>query len=105
MFELRTYTLRTAETLDQYANVHWPRHISSLGKHGITTHGIWTEHSDDSHRLIALVSYQPDADIEQVARDFMASAEFTSDMAGFDMQNFTSVDTVLLETTASSPLR
>ena len=59
MFELKTYTLRTAETLDQYANVHWPRHISSLGKHGITTHGIWTEHSDDSHRLIALVSCGP----------------------------------------------
>ena len=35
----------------------------------------------------------------------MTSAEFASDMAGFDMRNFTSVDTVRLETTASSPLR
>lgn len=105
MFQLRTYTLTSAEALDQYANVHWPRHVESLDKFGITTHGIWTEHDSTAHRLSALVSYPPGADIERVTQDYMASAEFAADMAGFDPQGFASVESVLLDATAASPLR
>lgn len=104
MFELRTYTLGTAEALEQYATVHWGRHIDSLAKFGITTHGIWTEHGDGTHRLLALVSYPPGVDPEQRTRDYMSSAEFASDMVGFDMHNFVSVESTVLEPTASSPL-
>ena len=27
MFQLRIYTLRSAEALNQYATIHWARHI------------------------------------------------------------------------------
>jgi hypothetical protein len=105
MFELRIYTLRTAEALERYADIHWPRHLDSLAKHRITTHGIWTAHDADVHRLFALVSYEEGANAEQVTVDYMSSDEFASDMAGFDMQDFTSVEAVLLDATATSPLR
>jgi hypothetical protein len=38
MYRLRTYTLRTADALEHYATVHWPRHIPSLRAFGVTTH-------------------------------------------------------------------
>jgi hypothetical protein len=40
MYQLRIYALRTAEALEHYATVHWPRHIPSLRAFGVTTHGI-----------------------------------------------------------------
>lgn len=40
MYQLRIHTLRTAEALQDYAAVHWPRHIPSLRAFGATTHGI-----------------------------------------------------------------
>ena len=53
MYQLRTYTLKTATALEDYATVHWPRHIISLRASGATTHGIWTQpmptHVDSSH--------------------------------------------------------
>jgi hypothetical protein len=52
MYQLRIYTLRTAEALEQYATVHWPRHISSLRAFGVTTHGIWTERDAATHRIL-----------------------------------------------------
>ncbi|MCQ4120000.1 hypothetical protein [Rhodococcus tibetensis] len=51
MFQLGIYTLRTAVALELYATVHWPRHIPSLRAFGVTTHGIWTQHDADVHRL------------------------------------------------------
>jgi hypothetical protein len=83
MFQLRIYTLRSAAALDRYATVHWARHIPSLAAFGVTTCGIWTQRGDGSPRLVALVSYPDGADPEALERDFMASAEFASDMDGF----------------------
>ena len=105
MFELRTYTVRTSEALEQYATIHWDRHLTSLAKFGITTHGVWTDESGDAHRLLALVSYQEGADPAQTTRDYMSSSEFAADMEGFDVQNFVSVESTILTPTASSPLR
>ena len=105
MFELRVYTVRSTDALERYANTHWPRHLSSLANYGITTHGIWTAHDGGLHRLFALVSYEAGADAAQVTAAYMSSNEFASDMAGFDMQDFVSVETVLLDPTATSPLR
>jgi len=51
MYQLRIYILRTAEALEQYATVHWPRDIPSLRAFGVTTRGIWTEHDAAVHRL------------------------------------------------------
>jgi hypothetical protein len=105
MFQLRIYTLRSAEALERYATVHWARHVPSLAAFGVTTHGIWTERGDDDHRLVALVSYPNGADPVALTRDFMASPEFAADMDGFDPDDIVAVDSMPLDATASSPLK
>jgi hypothetical protein len=105
MFQLRIYTLRTAWALDRYATIHWARHVPSMAAFGVTTHGIWTQRGGDDHRLAALISYPDGADPAALARDFMASAEFASDMEGFDPDDIVAVDSILLEPTPSSPVR
>jgi NIPSNAP len=104
MYQLRIYTLRTAEALEDYATAHWPRHIHSLRAFGVATHGIWTDHNADAHRLIALISYPEAADPAAVTAAYMASPEFKADMEGFDISNITNVEEVLLDPTAASPL-
>ena len=105
MFQLRIYTLRSAQALERYATVHWARHVPSLATFGVTTHGIWAQHGDDDHRLVALISYPDGADPAALARDFMASPEFASDMEGFDPEDIVAVDAMLVEPTSSSPIR
>jgi hypothetical protein len=73
MYQLRIYTLRTAEALKDHATAHWPRHIPSLGAFGVTTHGIWTDHDADAHRLVALISYPEGADPAAVTAAYMAA--------------------------------
>ena len=105
MFQLRIYTLRSAQALDRYATIHWARHIPSLATFGVTTHGIWTQRDDDDHRLIALISYPDGADHDALTRDFMASREFAADMEGFDPKDLVAVDSMPLDPTPSSPTR
>ena len=105
MFQLRIYTLRSAEALERYATTHWARHIPSLAAYGVTTHGIWTQRGDDDHRLVALISYPDSADPDAVTRDFMASPEFAADMDGFDPEDIVAVDAMLVEPAPSSPIR
>ena len=52
MYQMKIYTLRTAEALQQYATVHWPRHLGSMPSFGVTVHGFWTDHEAGAHRLI-----------------------------------------------------
>jgi hypothetical protein len=105
MFQLRIYTLRSPEALQQYANVHWARHLLTFAAFGITTHGAWTEHDDAMNRLIALISYPPGADPAQLTASIMASAEFAADMAGFNIDNITDVQSVALDPTTFSPIQ
>jgi hypothetical protein len=105
MFQLRIYTLRSAKALERYATVHWARHVPSLAAFGVITHGTWTQRDDEDHRLVALISYPDGADPTALTRDFMASPEFASDMDGFDPQDIVAVDSMLLDSTPSSPLR
>ena len=81
MFQLRIYTLRSAEALDRYAAVHWARHIDSLELFGVATRGIWTSRDGGENRL------------------------FAADMAGFDPHDIVDVASVLLDSTVSSPIR
>jgi hypothetical protein len=103
MLQLRIYTLRSAPALDRYVTIHWARHIPSLAKFGVTTHGVWTQRDDGDHRLVALISYPAGADPAALTRDFMASPEFASDMEGFDPEDIVAVDAMLLEPTAFQP--
>ena len=105
MFQLRIYTLCSAEALDRYSKVHWARHIGSLEAFGVATHGVWTERDGSAQRLVALVSFAAGVDPTAVTDAFMASSEFKADMEGFDPRVVVAVDTILLDATGSSPLR
>ncbi len=105
MYQLRIYTLRTIEALERYANVHWTRHIPSLRAFGVTTHGIWTHHEADAHRLLALISYPDGADAAEVTTAYMASPEFAADMDGFNASDIVNVEELLLKPAEASPLR
>ena len=105
MFQLRIYTLRSAEALDRYAAIHWARHIGSLDAFGVKTHGIWTSRGSGESRLFALVSYDNGADPVGVETEYMAGSAFAEDMAGFDPHDIVDVTSVLLDATASSPIR
>jgi NIPSNAP protein len=104
MFQLRIYTLRSPEALRQYANVHWARHLPTFAAFGVTTHGVWTERSDDTYRLVALIRYPPGADPARLTEQIMASAEFAEDMAGFDVDDIADVQSLLLEPMPFSPI-
>jgi hypothetical protein len=104
MFQLRIYTLRSPEALQRYATVHWARHLTSLTTFGVTTHGVWTERSGGTNRLIALIRYPHDVDPEQLTRDYMTSPEFAADMAGFDADEIVDVQSALLDPTSFSPI-
>ena len=103
MYQLRIYTLRTAEALQDYATVHWPQHIPSLRAFGVATHGIWTDHDADAHHLVALIAYPDGAAPGGVTAAYMASPEFAADMQGFDVSNILNVE-VLFDPTAALPL-
>lgn len=97
MFELRTYTLASDEALDQYASVHWARHVVSLSKFGIITHYVWKQVRTDKPRLIVLVEYADGADPLEIASTYMASSEFRADMDGFSMADIVHVSSALVE--------
>ena len=105
MFQLRIYSLRSAEALDRYAAIHWAHHIGSLQAFGVETRGIWTSRDGGENRLFALVSYEKRADPARVETEYMASSAFAEDMAGFDPHDIVDVTSVLLDATASSPIR
>ncbi|SCX24464.1 NIPSNAP family protein [Mycolicibacterium fluoranthenivorans] len=104
MFQLRIYRLRSPEALRRYADVHWARHLATFAVFGVTTYGVWTDHTDNANRLVALIGYQPAADPDEITRRVMASPEFAADMAGFDVTHILEVQTTLLDPTAFSPI-
>jgi hypothetical protein len=104
MFQLRIYTLRTPEVLQQYATVHWARHLSTFTSFGVTIHGVWTDQSDRANRLVALICYPAGADPEELTRHIMASPEFAADMAGFDIDEIVDVQSTLLDPASFSPI-
>jgi hypothetical protein len=105
MLELRIYTLRSREALQQYATVHWARHVDTFTSFGVTIHGVWTERSGGANRLVALIRYPAGADPERLTRDVMGSKGFAADMAGFDVDEIADVQSVSLDPTSFSPIR
>ena len=104
MFQLRIYSLRSPEALEQYATVHWARHLQTFTAFGVTTVGVWTARTDSAYRLVALIDYPPDADPEELTQHIMTSPEFAADMAGFDVNDIVDVQTTLLDPTSFSPI-
>lgn len=104
MFQLRIYTVSSPEALRRYSRVHWARHVVTFAEHGVTTHGVWTEPTGGLNRLVALISYPPGADPDEVTRTIMAGPGFAADMAEFDVGDIVGVQTVLLEPASFSPI-
>ncbi|MFY1669951.1 hypothetical protein ACN27G_08315 [Plantactinospora sp. WMMB334] len=107
MYQIRIYTLRTTEALQQYATVHWPRHLTSMPSFGVTVHGFWTDHQAHQAgalRLIALLSFRKGTDPAEVTTAYLASPELAADMHGFDVSDIVSVEELLLDPVAGSPL-
>ena len=99
MYQLRIYTLRSPDALQQYATVHWARHLATFETFGVTTHGVWTERRGGANRLVALVRFPSGEDPEQLTRYIMASPAFAADMAGFDVDDILDVQSIPLDPT------
>lgn len=92
-YQFRVYTLRSSEGLTTYLNV-WDKHIPSLARHRIKVHRIWTK--AETPQLAALVSFAEGDDPEEREQAYMTSADFRSDMVGFDMSQIVSVESTRL---------
>ncbi|MEV5843530.1 NIPSNAP family protein [Streptomyces sp. NPDC051985] len=103
MYQLRVYTLRTPEGLAAYKAI-WSKHIPSLAKHRITTHGVWTVARSALPQLYALVSYAEGDEPRERDEAYMSSADFQADMEGFDFNEMVGIVETLLSPTAESPL-
>ncbi|WP_305784098.1 NIPSNAP family protein [Symbioplanes lichenis] len=104
MYQLRIYTLRTAEALQRYATVHWPRHLTSMPAFGVTVQGFWTEHQGGAPRLFALLSFREGTGPAEFTAAYLPSPELAADMDGFDVGDILGVEEVLLDPVAGSPL-
>lgn len=102
-YQLRVYTLASPSSAEIYRRI-WEKHIISLERLGIRTHGVFCA-TDDRSKVIALVSYPEGADPRQLDERYMASDAFRSDMAGFDFHQIVSVEATLLTPETFSPLR
>ena len=103
-FELRVYTLRSSETLDFYRKVIYPRHLESFPRFGIEAHGFWTVAEDVAPRLFVLASYASGDEPGEVARRYLQSVDFKSDIRDFDVSEMVSVESTFLIPSTSSPL-
>lgn len=102
-YEIRTYTLKSAEIAKEYST-HWEPHISSLAKFNITTHAVFRSLTNPK-QVIALLQYRDGDDPKAIAGQYMQSQEFKKDMEGFDMSSFESVVSNTLEALSFSPLK
>ncbi|WP_228003160.1 NIPSNAP family protein [Nocardia australiensis] len=103
IYQLRVYTLSTADTLEKYRDIHYPRHLTSFPKFGIGLHGLWTD-SADVPRLYALLSFPADADPAVITEQYLASPELRADMEGFDTAAIIEVTATQLTPAPGSPL-
>ena len=102
--EFRASTLSSAEALDSYRTVNYPRHMASCAHHDIGFHGLWTVQCG-SPVLYALASYAEGEDPVAVTQLFMNSADVRADIDGFDTSAIVNVTTTLLKPSEGSPLR
>lgn len=103
IYQLRTYTLSTADALERYRDIHYPRHLMNFPKYGIGLHGLWTD-SSDAPRLYALLSFPADADPADITERYLAGPELRSDMEGFDTTAIIEVTATHLTPAPGSPL-
>ncbi len=101
-YQLRTYHLRTEEAAVAYLP-HWIQHIKSLKLFGVEAHAFFSAPSSPRD-VIALISFDEQADPEGVTQEYMQSDAFKRDMTGFDVAQIEGVETLLLSPGVGSPL-
>jgi len=104
-YELRTYTLRTQDALDFYAETVFSRHLNNFSLFGVEAHGVWTAKDDVAPRAFVLVSYAEGDDPGEVAQRYIQSPEAADDIRDFDVANIVSVESTVLVPSTSSPLK
>ncbi|HLL64957.1 MAG TPA: hypothetical protein VK453_04310 [Micromonosporaceae bacterium] len=82
-FQVRTYTLATAEAAQAYLGV-WAKHAVSLKAFGIQTLKYEVAPGTDGLQIRALVAYPAGSDPAVLDVAYRASAQFKEDMVGFD---------------------
>jgi hypothetical protein len=104
-FELRVYTMRTKEALKFYIDTIYPRHFHSFPPFGVEAHGLWTAKDDAAPRAFVLVSYAEGDDPREIAQRYLKSPELANDVRDFDVADIVGVESTILVSSASSPLR
>lgn len=94
LFQLRTYTLKTASAAANYAPL-WIRHKKSLESYNVKTLGVFRSQSEPQ-KVIALVQFQPGDNPETIMRTYADSEQFKKDMEGIDKSQFERIDGVVL---------
>ena len=95
LFQLRTYTLKTAHAAASYAPL-WIRHKKSLEAYNVKTLGVFIS-QPGAQKVIALVQFQPGDDPETIMRAYAGSEQFKKDMEGVDKSQFEGIDGVVLD--------
>ena len=102
LYQLRTYTLKSAEAARAYAP-YWPaRHKASLEAYGVKMSGVFLTRSAP-HKVIAVVQFPPGKDPQTTMKEYTGSEQFKKDLEGFDKSQFESVESVDLEAAEISP--
>jgi hypothetical protein len=102
VYELRIYSLASAEALEAYRTVYYPNHEVSLQKlFGVTVHGYWSA----ALRFFVLLSYPEGADPDEMRQQYREHPESAANMPGFDPAVIRDVSVTLLTPAAGSPLR
>ena len=80
IYQLRIYTIKDKAGWENYKEV-WRRHMLSLAKHEITTHGVWIPIGTETpYQIWALCSF-PDAEsVDRLDKQYRSSPEFFADM-------------------------
>ncbi len=98
MEQLRIYTLADRQTAEHYFEVHWTKHIINLPKFGFQVKGVWIGNTPGvANQVIALLSFADNADVDKMTVRYMKSPEFADDMAGFDRDQITHVETKIIK--------
>ncbi len=103
-YELRIYTLTSAEALDAYATVYYPNHEVSLRVlFDVTVHGYWTASGTEDFQLYVLMSYPEGVDPDDVRRRYREHPQAAANMPDFDPAVIRDVSVAMLTPAVASP--
>lgn len=91
-FELRAYTLRTREALNDYVNEVYPSHLESFPLFGIAADGFVDRQGGGRAPVFRAGLLCAGTEPGEVVRRYMQSAEFAEDIRDFDVSDILDVN-------------